>query len=116
GGHQPGRVLENAGTGLKAERLACLPLNPRLAHALEDARLGIALQLELAGQDHRIIQIAGAVGELELVLSAIDNIAGAVEDLDLADELADLAGAVAGVVPHGAAHGAGRADQRFPSR
>ena len=53
------------------------------------------------------------VAEVQLVALADLDRAAAVHHLDAADELADVAGAVAGVGPQGAADGAGNADQRF---
>src|SRR5262249_50901421 len=98
---------------LEAEGLARLPLNPRLAHALDDGRFGIRFHLELAREDDRLVEPTGAIAEAQIVPLAGLQLPPAVHDDDGADELADLSRAIAGIVAQSAADRAGRADQRL---
>src|SRR5262249_52918267 len=97
GGVQPARVLEQPAGGLEAERLAGPAQDPRLAHPLDDGAGVVGLQLELGGQEDRVVEVAPALAELQLVALADLGVALGVEHLDAADAPADVAAAVAGV-------------------
>ena len=89
-------------------RLACDPGPP---HPLDDGIRVVGVQLELGREQHRVVERVGGVGQLVAVARL--HLAGRVDDLDAAEVLADLAGAVADVLVQGAADGAGDADQGF---
>ena len=97
GGIEAARVLEDAGTGLEAERLASLALNPGLAHVLDDAVRLIRFQLEFGREKHRIVKVASPEIKTQLVAFTDVDRAVAVEHGDATHMLADVTGAAAGI-------------------
>ena len=74
--------------------------------------LGIfGLQLELGGEDDRLVEVGVAVGEAQVVALADLDLVGGVEHRGAADELADRTLAAAGIAAQGAADRAGDARQ-----
>ena len=105
------RILEDAARRLVAVGLVLLLDDPDPPHPPDDGLGVLGLELELGGEDHRLVEVRLAVGEAEVVAVADLDLAGGVDDGRAADELADRALAVAGIAPQGAADGAGDAGQ-----
>ena len=80
---QAGRIAKQPGRGLVTEWLRGLVLDPRLAQPLDDRGRRIGLQLELGGQQHRLVEVAPAGLEVQIIAVAHLHLATRIEHLDL---------------------------------
>ena len=80
---------------MKAKRLRRLALDPGLEHSPIDGVPVIIVQLEFHSQEHGIIKIAAVFLEAQLIALSDLLSSLSIEHFDLANPLADLAGAVA---------------------
>src|SRR5690242_20151977 len=66
-GAQPRGIAKNPSGGLKAEGLGSLALDPGFAHAFADGFDLVGLQLEVGGNEDRVIEVAAVLAKAQLV-------------------------------------------------
>ena len=112
----PRRILENAAGALMPQGLAGFLDDPVLLHSLGEIFRIFLLQLELAVQDHQLVEAALAVGESQIIAIALEDVTGAGHHGGSAGPLTDIAAATSRIAMQRSANTSGDADQWLEPR
>ncbi len=114
GGKVGADVLEDAARRLVTVRLVLLLDDPDASHPLDDSFGILRVQLELRGEDQRLVEtVPAATGDRQLVAFADLDLVCGVDDRGAPDILTNRALPAAGIASQSAADGAGNAREAF---